>query len=125
MNRDEASRLRQQTHVLRKERDRIEAALLKRRQMLRASFLVRFLGTSTSKRTKPAFYLAFRRQGRPVFRYVPAQGHRAVKAKADAWGEYRRLVAAWVKNARKLEAVYRKLGEAQAELPDGQGGDGG
>lgn len=122
MDLDSASRLRQQIYTLRKQRDRIEAALLKRRRMLRASFISRLLGTSRSKRAKPAFYLSFRKQGRTVLQYVSAERHRSVKAKAGEWGEYLRLVSEWVKNARELEALYRKLGEAQSEVPGEQGG---
>jgi len=119
MDPDLASRLRQQAHRLRLQRRRIEARLLKRRSMLRASFITRYLGTSRSKRSTPATYLSFRWKGRTVLRHVAARERGRVERRARAWSEYSRLVARWVKVCRELERCWRALGEAQSESPAG------
>ena len=119
------SRLRQEIYRLRKQRDRIENALLQKKRMIRASFLIRYLGTKSAKRRKPAYYLSSRREGKTILHYVSAKGHQKIRAKADAWGEYVKLVAEWVKLSRQIEKCFRQLGEAQAVLPGKQrGGDG-
>ena len=117
MSRHQASRLRQKIRELRKERDHIEAELLKRRRMIRASFITRFLGTKKSKRHKPACYLSCWKNGKTVLKYVAENQLHTVKPKAEAWSEYLRLIAGWVKNSRQLEKLYRQLGEAQAVFP--------
>jgi hypothetical protein len=87
--------------------------------MLRASFIVRYLGTSTRKRRSPAFYLSFRSKGRTVLRYVASKDRQRFRAKAEAWGEYQRLIAEWVKVCKQIEVCWRSLGEAQSDGVDG------
>jgi hypothetical protein len=115
-----ASRLRQKISGLIGRRNAIERCLFDRRQMVRASFLVRYLGTKQAKRRTPAYYLSFRKGGRTVLKYVPSRQRESVKARAEAWGEYVRLVAEWVRISREIEKGWRALGEAQAEIVDGQ-----
>jgi hypothetical protein len=115
-----ASRLRQKISGLIGRRNAIEKRLFERRRMVRASFLVRYLGTKQAKRRTPAYYLSFRKEGRTVLKYVPSWERASVKARAEAWGEYVRLVAEWVRVCREIEKVWRALGEAQAEVVDGR-----
>lgn len=119
MNPGKASRLRQQISRLRRQRESIETKLLRRRQMLRASFILRYLGTSRHKRRSPAFYLSFRSEGRTVLKYVAAKDRRRVKAKAEAWGQYQRLIARWIKVCKQIEVCWRSLGEAQSDAVNG------
>lgn len=122
MDSTKASRLRQEISHLIDRRNGIEKRLFERRRMLRASFLVRYLGTKEAKRHSPAYYLSFRKEGKTVLRYVPSKERASVKARAEAWGEYVRLVAEWVRISRQLEKSWRTLGEAQAEIADGDRG---
>jgi hypothetical protein len=88
--------------------------------MLRASFIVRYLGTSRKKRSTPAFYLSHRSKGRTVLKYVVGGDRQRLKARAEAWGQYQRLIAEWVKVCKQIEVCWRSLGEAQS---DGVNGD--
>lgn len=115
-----ASRLRQKISGLIGRRNAIEKRLFERRRMVRASFLVRYLGTKQAKRRTPAYYLSFRKEDRTVLKYVPSRERASVKARAEAWGEYVRLVSEWVRVCREIEKGWRALGEAQAEVVDGR-----
>jgi hypothetical protein len=119
MDTERASRLRQEISRLMGQRNALEKRLLRRRHMLRASYVVRYLGTKEAKRRTPADYLSFRKGGRTVLRYVLPAERISVKAKAQAWGQYVRWIAEWVKITRDLEKAWRALGEAQAEVADG------
>jgi len=117
MNLALASRLRQQIVGLRSERARLEHQLLKRRRMLRATFVERYLSTGDGKRRTPAYYLSFLREGRTVQKYVRLQAVSKVRPKTQAWSEYYHLLARWVKLNQQLADVWRKLGQAQADEP--------
>ena len=88
--------------------------------MLRASFIVRYLGTSRRKRRSPAFYLSFRSGGKTVLRYTAAKERERCRAKAEAWGEYQRLIAEWVRVCEQIEVCWRSLGEAQSDAVNGE-----
>ena len=115
MDRNRASRLRQMIAGLKAERTRLEERLLRRRQMLRASLIERYLGTSEQKRATPAYYLSFLHEGKTVLKYVRQSKLLTVEPKARAWSEYGRLLAEWVKVTRRQEAAWRALGKAQSD----------
>ena len=117
MNPALASRLRQQVVELRAERTRLECRLLKRRRMLRAAFVERYLSTGDGKRKTPAYYLSFLREGRTVQKYVRLQTVSKVRPRTRAWSEYYHLLARWVKLNQRLADVWRELGQAQADEP--------
>jgi hypothetical protein len=117
MNPALASRLRQQIVGLRSERARLEHQLLKRRRMLRATFVERYLSVCDGKRKTPAYYLSFLREGRTVQKYVRLQSVSKVRPKTQAWSEYYHLLARWVKLNQQLADVWRELGQAQADEP--------
>ena len=117
MNLALASRLRQQLVGLRSERARLEHRLLKRRRMLRAAFVERYLSTGDGKRKTPAYYLSFLREGRTVQKYVRLQTVSKVRPRTQAWSEYYHLLARWVKLNQQLADVWRELGQAQADEP--------
>jgi hypothetical protein len=117
MNPALASRLRQQIAALRSERARLERRLLKRRRMLRASLVERYLSTGDGKRKTPAYYLSFLREGRTVQKYVRLKAVAKVRPRTQAWSEYYYLLARWVKLNQKLADVWRELGQAQADEP--------
>lgn len=112
-----ASRLRQQIAGLRSERARLEYKLLKRRRMLRATLVERYLSAGKQKRKTPAYYLSFPQDGRTVQKYVRLEILSRVKPRAQAWSEYYHLLARWVRLNQKIEAVWRELGQAQADEP--------
>jgi hypothetical protein len=112
-----ASRLRQQIVGLRSERARLERQLLKRRRMLRAAFIERYLSTGDGKRKTPAYYLSFLREGRTVQKYVRLKAVSKVRPRTQAWSEYYHLLARWVKLNQQLADVWRELGQAQADEP--------
>jgi hypothetical protein len=117
MNPALASRLRQQLVGLRSERVRLEHQLLKRRRMLRATFVERYLSTGDGKRKTPAYYLSFLHEGRTVQKYVRLQTVSKVRPRTQAWSEYYHLLARWVKLNQQLADVWRELGQAQADEP--------
>ena len=117
MNPALASRLRQQIAELRSERARLEYRLLKRRRMLRAAFVERYLSTGDGKRKTPAYYLSFLREGRTVQKYVRLKAVSKVRPRTRAWSEYYHLLARWVKLNQKMADVWRELGQAQADEP--------
>ena len=119
MDPERASCLRQEISQLIGQRNGLEKRLLRRRRMVRASYVVRYLGTKEAKRRTPADYLSFRKGGRTVLRYVLPAERVSLKAKAQGWGQYVRWIAQWVKISRDLEKAWRALGEAQAEVVDG------
>jgi len=113
-----ASRLRQQVGELRSERARLEHRLLKRRRMLRATFVERYLSTGEGKRKTPAYYLSFLREGRTVQKYVRLRSVAKVRPRTEAWSEYYHLLARWVKLNQQLADVWRELGQAEADEPE-------
>jgi len=117
MNLALASRLRQQIAELRAERARLEGRLLKRRRMLRAALVERYLSTGDGKRRTPAYYLSFLRGGRTVQKYVRLSAVSKVRPRTRAWSEYYHLLARWVKLNQRLADVWRELGQAQADEP--------
>ena len=119
MNPALASRLRQQIVGLRSERARLEYRLLKRRRMLRAALVERYLSTGDGKRKMPAYYLSFLREGRTVQKYVRLRSVSKVRPRTEAWSEYYHLLARWVKLNQQLADVWRELGQAQADEPAG------
>jgi hypothetical protein len=119
MNPALASRLRQQIAELRSERARLEYRLLKRRRMLRAALVERYLSTGEGKRKTPAYYLSFLREGRTVQKYVRLRTVSKVRPRTQAWSEYYHLLARWVKLNQQLADVWRELGQAEADEPAG------
>jgi len=119
MNLALASRLRQQIAGLRSERARLEYRLLKRRRMLRAAFVERYLSTGDGRRKTPAYYLSFLHEGRTVQKYVRLQAVSKVRPRSRAWSEYYHLLARWVKLNQQMADVWRELGQAQADEPSG------
>jgi len=117
MNLALASRLRQQLVGLRSERARLERQLLKRRRMLRATFVERYLSTGDGKRKTPAYYLSFLCEGRTVQKYVRLRTVSKVRPRTQAWSEYYHLLARWVKLHQQMADVWRELGQAQADEP--------
>jgi hypothetical protein len=117
MNLALASRLRQQLVGLRSERARLERRLLKRRRMLRAVLVERYLSTGDGKRKTPAYYLSFLREGRTVQKYVRLGTVSKVRPRTQAWSEYYHLLARWVKLHQQMADVWRELGQAQADEP--------
>ena len=117
MNLALASRLRQQLVGLRSERARLEHRLLKRRRMLRATFVERYLSVGDGKRKTPACYLSFLHEGRTVQKYVRLQTVSKVRPRTQAWSEYYHLLARWVKLHQQMADVWRELGQAQADEP--------
>ena len=117
MNPALARRLRQQLTELRSERTRLEDRLLKRRHMLRAALVERYLSTGDGKRKTPAYYLSFLREGRTVQKYVRLRTVSKVRPRTQAWSEYYHLLARWVKLNQQMADVWRELGQAQADQP--------
>ena len=115
MNRSRASRIRLLIRTLRAEQTRLEEQLLRRRRMLRASLIERYLGTSEHKRPTPAYYLSFLDEGKTILKYVKQGQLLTIEPKAKAWGEYCNLLADWVRVNRRLEAAWRDLGQAQSD----------
>lgn len=115
MNLALASQLRQQIARLRVRREHIELRLLKRRRMLRATLIERYLGSGDKKRKTPAYYLAYVSGGKTIHQYIKQDELSRKAPSARAWGEYYHLVADWVKLNQELAEAWRALGQAQAD----------
>lgn len=115
MSPERASRLRQQVSRLRLRREAIERKLLQRWNMLRASFIVRYLGTKEQKRQKPACYLSYRAGGRTMLVYVKQRDMEKLRKRAEQWSQYLGLLAEWVKLSKEMGVCFRQLGEAQSD----------
>jgi len=115
MNLKLASRLRQRIVALCAERKNLETRLLRRRRMLRASLIERYLGAAGHRRKTPAYYLSFLHQGKRGLKYVKQHDLLRIEPRTKAWGEYYHLVADWVKLSQQLEKTWRALGQAQAD----------
>jgi hypothetical protein len=123
MNLRLASRLRQRIVMLCTARKGLEARLLRRRRMLRASLIERYLGTADHKRKSPAYYLSFLRAGKRGLSYVKQHDRLRIEPRTKAWSEYYHLLADWVKLHQQLEATWRALGQAQADEVSERAGD--
>jgi hypothetical protein len=118
MNPAQASRLRQQIARLRLQREALERRLLRRRRMLGATLVERYLGTGDAKRATPAYYLAFPSGDKQIQRYVRQDDLSKIMPRARAWSEYYHLIAQWVKLNQELAQTWRALGRAQTETPN-------
>jgi hypothetical protein len=108
-----ASKLRQQIVSLRGERDRLEAAILQRRRMLDACLVERYGLAGGRERGSPAYYLSEKVEGKTRLTYVRKAELRRVRTATDAWREFSRALAQWVKVTVELERLLRQLGRAQ------------
>ena len=113
--RRQASLTRKRIAELRRERDRLEEKLLRRRHMIQASLVKRFLGNRERKRKKPYWYLSRAIQGKTILSYVRFSDLIKIKKKARAWKEFSSTLSQWVKVTRHLERLLRHLGEVQSE----------
>lgn len=111
----QASLTRKKIAELRIQQDKLEEKLLRRRHMIRASLVKRFLGTRDRKRKKPYWYLSQAIEGKTILSYVRFSDLDRVSKKAGAWKEFSSTLAQWVKVNRRLERLLRDLGEAQSE----------
>lgn len=112
---EEASLTRKKIAELRTERNNLEEKLLRRRHMIQASLVKRFLGTRERKRKKPYWYLSRAIEGKTILSYVRFSDLIKIKKKAGAWKEFSSTLAQWVKVTGHLERLLRHLGEVQSE----------
>ena len=117
-NERRASELRQEIGRLSSERAAVERELLRRRRMLAASLVERHLGTRQSKRESSAFYLSWARAGRTRLLYVAKGRLAGVRQGVEAWRAFRAALRRWRELSERLEALWRDLGEAQAQSPE-------
>ncbi len=115
INQKQASSNRKRIVELRRQQDKLEEKLLKRRDMIRASLVKRFLGTREEKRKKPYWYLSRAIAGKTILRYVRFSDLWKVSKKTKAWKDFSSTLAEWVKVTRHLEKLLRQLGEMQSE----------
>ena len=115
--RDHLSQLRQEIARLAAERVGVERHLLRRARMTAASLIERHLGAGERKRRSTAFYLSRWVEGRLRMTYVPKAEVEAVRARVEAWREWRAALRRWVELSARMERLWRELGRAQAEAP--------
>ena len=108
-----ASKLRQQIVSRQRERDRLEAVVLLRRRMLDACLVERYGLAGGRGRRSPAYYLSEKVEGKTRLTYVRKAQLRRVRTATDAWREFSRALAQWVKVTVELERLMRELGRAQ------------
>ncbi len=111
----QASSIRRRISQLRHDLAQVEERLLRRRRMIRACLLERFLGTTAVKRKKPSWYLSRKVEGRTVLTYVRLRDLERVRKRTEAWREFSRLLTGWVRIREELERLLRALGEAESE----------
>jgi len=108
-----ASKLRQRIVSLQGQRDRLEAVILQRRRMLDACLVERYGLAGGRERRCPAYYLSEKVEGKTRLTYVRKAQLRRVRAATDAWREFSRALALWVKVTVEVERLMRELGRAQ------------
>jgi len=123
IHRDRASRLRQEISRLAAEWNTLQAQMLHPERMIRASLIARHLGTRDQKRVSTAYYLSWAEQGKTLLRHVAKAQAKGVRAKVEAWREYRRKLRRCRQIAGGLLELLDRLGQEQSERP-GQGGPG-
>jgi len=116
-DRHRASQIRQRILKLVAELLALQNELLRHRQMIPASLLERYLGSTEQKRPSCAFYLSFLQNGRTKLVYVPRDRLDAVSAKVKTWREYRAGVRRWRELSAQIYRLLRELGQAQAQDP--------
>lgn len=101
---------------LKAEREKLEKILMKRRTMIDACLIERYLGTKQKKRGEPAYYLSWKEEGQKTkLEYVRKTNLYQVKKKAIQWREFSSAMSKWVKISNAIERNFRSLGEAQIE----------
>lgn len=99
---------------LKEERERLEKILMKRRIMIDACLIERYLGTKQKKRGKPAYYLSWKEEGQKTkLEYVRKTNLYQVKKKTSQWRKFSSAMSKWVKTSNAIERNFRLLGNLQ------------
>ena len=115
INREKASTTRKQISRLKSKRYKLEAYLLRNHDMIQASLVKRFLGTSTAKREKGYWYLSRAVKGKTVLNYVKLNELEKVGRKTSEWKKYSSSLSELVKINKNIEQLLRELGDIQSE----------
>lgn len=101
---------------LKAEREKLEKILMKRRIMIDACLIKRYLGTKHNKRGKPYYYLSWKEEGQKTkLEYVKEFDLYQVKKKTSQWKEFSCAMSKWIKISKAIEKNFRELGKLQIE----------
>jgi len=115
INKEKASTIRKKISGLKSKRYKLEAYLLKSHDMIQASLVKRFLGTSSNKREKGYWYLSRAIEGKTVLNYVKLNELEKVSRKTAQWKKYSSSLSELVKINNAIEKLLRELGDIQSE----------
>ena len=115
INKEKASTIRKKISGLKSKRYKLEAYLLRSHDMIQASLVKRFLGTSTAKREKGYWYLSRAVAGKTVLNYVKLNELEKVSRKTSEWKKYSSSLSELVKINKAIEQLLRELGDIQSE----------
>jgi len=112
----EPSQIRREILQLKEKREELEKVLMKRRSMVDACLIKRYLGTKHQKRGKPYYYLSWKESGQKTkLEYIRLANLYRTKKRTYQWREFSHAMTEWVKISEDIERNFRSLGEAQIE----------
>ena len=112
----EPSQIRREILQLKEKREELEKALMKRRSMVDACLIERYLGTKHKKRGKPYYYLSWKESGQKTkLEYVKEFALYQVKKKTSQWKEFSYAMSKWIKISKAIGKNFRELGKLQIE----------
>ena len=110
------SQIRREILKLKEEREQAEKVLMRRRRMIDACLIKRYLGTKRKKRAKPAYYLSWKESGQKTkLEYVKEFALYQVKKKTSQWKEFSYAMSKWIKISKAIGKNFRELGKLQIE----------
>ena len=94
---------------------KLQKQMLMPRQMLAASLIKRYLGTSIHKRISEAFYLSWAKEGRTYLQLIPKSQVDQVCMQVEGWKVYRGKLRQWQKLTKSIGQDLKKLGKIQSK----------
>ncbi|MEW6619453.1 MAG: hypothetical protein AB1422_08990 [bacterium] len=116
-DRQMANQIRQKISRKLEEKQDMEKALLRHREMIMVCLIKRRLGTSAKKRSSSAYYLSGKISGKTKLKYVKKQELLRMKKETSQWCEFNRYLTKWWKISNEVRELFRELGKAQSKEP--------
>ena len=92
---------------------KLQKQMLMPRQMLAASLIKRYLGTSINKRTSEAFYLSWAKEGQTYLHHIPKSQVDQVRIQVQRWKVYRENLRQWQELTKSIGQDLKELGRMQ------------
>ena len=92
---------------------KLQKQMLMPRQMLAASLIKRYLGTSIHKRISEAFYLSWAKEGQTYLHHIPKSQVDQVRIQVQRWKVYRENLRQWQELTKSIGQDLKELGRMQ------------